>query len=163
MEKETAMKEKTEAVKRALQALERAGKLTPGDVVAAARESDSPLHDCFEWDDSKAAECWRLEEARGLIRSVLVKITTTDARVISVPVYVRDPSVGDEQGYVSLSSIKDNPVAARAALYVELSRVEGLLVRAEDIAAACGLSNEVTRLAKRVKNLRKQVQPPAQA
>lgn len=158
------MKTKTEAVRRALQALERSCRLTPGEVVTAARDPESPLHDMFEWDDGKAAESWRLEQARGLIRSVQVKITTIENNVISVPVYVRDSSLPeDEQGYISLSSIKDNPQAARAALYVELTRVEGLLTRAESIAEACGLAGDVQSLARRTKRLRKRVQPEAQA
>jgi len=155
---------KSEAVKRALQALERAGKLTAEDVVGEARKKTSPLHDFFEWDDSKAAESWRLEQARGLIRSVLVKVTTEDSRVISVPVYVRDPTAkDDEQGYAVLASIQSNPKAAKAALYVELVRVEGLLTRAESIAEVCGLAADVVKVAKRVSALRRRVQPVAQA
>ena len=158
------MKPKSMAVRRALQALERAGKLTPSEVVSAARDPESPLHNSFEWDDAKAAESWRLVQARELIRSVQVQVSITEDRVISVPVYVRDSTVPeDEQGYVSLSSIKDNPQAARAALYLELTRVEGLLGRAESIAEACGLSAEVHRVAKRVKSLRKRVEPEANA
>lgn len=158
------MSDHSAAVKRAIQALERSGKLTAHDVVRAARNPESPLHSCFEWDDSKAAEQWRLEQARSLIRSVEVRITVQDGGTVSVPVYVRDPARDtEEQGYTALESIKGDPDAARAMLYVEMTRVEGLLSRAEGIAAACGLGPQVERLAKRTKALRRMVAPPAQA
>ena len=32
------------------------GKLTSKEVVNRARSEDSPIHDCFEWNDDKAAE-----------------------------------------------------------------------------------------------------------
>lgn len=56
------------ADKRALKEInERAGKLTRRDVVDAARPPESPLHKHFEWDDTKAAEQWRLDQAGKLI------------------------------------------------------------------------------------------------
>jgi hypothetical protein len=47
------------------------GELTPKDVVDDARNHNSPLHSFFEWNDGDAAEQWRLQQARGLIRSVV--------------------------------------------------------------------------------------------
>ena len=43
------------------------GVIVPEAVVAAARDPGSPLHEHFTWDDSKAAESWRIVEARKLI------------------------------------------------------------------------------------------------
>ena len=50
------------------------GKLTPHDVVRAAKSEDSPLHDYFEWDDSIAANKFRLEQARYLLRTIEIVI-----------------------------------------------------------------------------------------
>lgn len=44
------------------------GMINPVDVVEAAREENSPLHSHFEWDDSEAAQQYRLVQARNLIR-----------------------------------------------------------------------------------------------
>ncbi len=46
--------------------------LTPAKVVAAAKPKSSPLHRAFTWDDSEAARKLREQEARHLIRSVVV-------------------------------------------------------------------------------------------
>lgn len=47
------------------------GELQPKVVVDAARNEDSPLHRSFDWNDSEAAEKWRLQQARMLIRAVV--------------------------------------------------------------------------------------------
>lgn len=46
------------------------GELTAPLVVESARPSDAPLHPFFEWDDARAAEAHRLEQARSMIRRV---------------------------------------------------------------------------------------------
>lgn len=48
--------------------------LKPEIIVRAARSEDSPIHECFEWDDSKAAEKYRLEQARKLVNHLEIKI-----------------------------------------------------------------------------------------
>jgi hypothetical protein len=52
--------------------LENGGELHPQAVVADARDEKSPLHRYFEWDDRKAAEAHRVDQARALIRSIRV-------------------------------------------------------------------------------------------
>ncbi len=44
--------------------------LTPEAVVNAARSKRNPLHPCFDWDDSEAAEKWRHQQARIIINSI---------------------------------------------------------------------------------------------
>lgn len=46
------------------------GRLTPPAVVKAARDTRNPLHKHFEWDNQIAADAYRLDQARALIRSV---------------------------------------------------------------------------------------------
>lgn len=54
------------------------GELTPQDVLDDARHDNSPLHSYFEWDDGAAAEAYRLQQARGLIRAVVAVYTRED-------------------------------------------------------------------------------------
>ena len=54
--------------------LENGGVLRPRDVVDTARDKKSPLHDYFTWDDSHAAELYRLEQARVIIRCAVTII-----------------------------------------------------------------------------------------
>ena len=48
------------------------GVLTAENVVNAARAKDNPLHKAFEWNDGKAAEQYRLQQANSLIRCVVI-------------------------------------------------------------------------------------------
>ena len=50
------------------------GVLRCADVVAEAESDASPLHNYFQWDDSKAAHAYRLWQARELIVSVTVQL-----------------------------------------------------------------------------------------
>src|SRR5215207_7682171 len=55
------------------------GSIAPVSVVSAAREPTSAMHPYFEWDDPAAAQEYRLEQARGLVRSIEVKVIRTPA------------------------------------------------------------------------------------
>jgi hypothetical protein len=59
--------ERIEAIRETL-----GGELTPTDVVADATDTTSPLHPLFEWDNAKAAENYRIDQARDIIGSVMV-------------------------------------------------------------------------------------------
>lgn len=47
------------------------GRIEPQDIVDASRPDDAPLHGCFEWDDTKAAELYRCTQAGKLIRCIV--------------------------------------------------------------------------------------------
>jgi hypothetical protein len=49
------------------------GEITPRAVVEEARPVKSPIHSFFEWDDSKAADKYRDEQARALVACVVVR------------------------------------------------------------------------------------------
>ena len=51
------------------------GEITPHQVVEEARNPDHPLHKNFEWDNSIAAEKWRVQQARMMIKVVVETIT----------------------------------------------------------------------------------------
>ena len=69
------------------------GELTPEDVVADARNHNSPLHSFFEWDDSAAAEQYRVQKACGLIRGVVAIVVGGEqpAKQVQAFVHVPDP------------------------------------------------------------------------
>jgi hypothetical protein len=69
------------------------GDLTPEAVVEAARSAESALHGAFEWDDSKAAQQHRLQQATQLIRAVIV-IAAGDGKPQEVKVSVVDTPTG---------------------------------------------------------------------
>lgn len=56
------------------------GRLTPKLVLNEARAPESPLHSRFEWDDSEAAEKYRLAQAHELIQSVKITYRPSGAK-----------------------------------------------------------------------------------
>ena len=48
------------------------GRITARKLVDESTPEDAPLHPCFEWDDEKAADNYRLYQGRNIVRSVHV-------------------------------------------------------------------------------------------
>lgn len=147
---------------------ENGGMVTAKQVVDYARPADSPIHDHFEWDDAEAAERYREDQARNLIRCYYVipdlgPDQPEDRRIANVRV-VED----DRRGYIStdraiakedlkaqvfrdtirllnglrarLANFKD---AERAIALIEQAEVE-LTKGAEHKARAAGKSRKAT-------------------
>lgn len=131
----------------ALEAIEaKNGEITPRLVVDAARESESPLHPCFEWDNSVAAEKFREDQARGVIRSIRVVFTAQEgiqAEPRRVYVNLQDEATGD-RSYVPMARVLSEPELferARAqflreakefrARYREFDRLSALVLHME--------------------------------
>lgn len=70
------------------------GELTPKDVVEDAKNHNSPLHSFFEWSDTEAAEQWRLQQARGLIRAVVAVIVNDNEPATRMQAFVHVPESG---------------------------------------------------------------------
>ena len=64
------------------------GELTPEDVLADAKHNNSPLHSFFEWDEGAAAQQYRLQQARGLIRAVVAIYVQPDKPAVRQKAYV---------------------------------------------------------------------------
>ena len=80
-------------------------RLEPEDVVAEARKRNHPLHKHFTWDNDKAAESYRLDQARALIRSIKI---------------VAQEEINQEAGR-AYHSIQDNGRSYRSAAEVHSS------------------------------------------
>lgn len=81
--------------------------LVPSEVVAAARDKSSTLHSEFEWDDSVAANAYREQQARTIIRAVVIYEPSVGRRTrayLSVPT-----DRADGGGYRKTSDILSNP------------------------------------------------------
>lgn len=80
------------AIKEELQSLAKDGYLEPEQVVEAARNPNSSMHNQFVWDDTEAAQAYRVQQARALIKRVKVEVIRADNEVVRVPVFVRSPT-----------------------------------------------------------------------
>lgn len=86
-------------VARHLHGLERKyGILDAAVVVEDARDAESPLHRYFQWDNNVAAEEYRLEQARRLLRAVVMDSPARPNETIRAFLMVETDSAG---GYVN--------------------------------------------------------------
>lgn len=97
--------------------IERDGHLTAQSVVDEARPEHAPLHPAFEWDDATAAEGYRRDQARNLIRAVVVMPSDEDQRPTNVFVRVSGAADPDTpSGYYPTSVVVQRPDLAALAL-----------------------------------------------
>jgi len=62
--------------------------LSPQIVVDSARDEKSVLHECFNWDNKKAGESWRKQQARMLMNSIEIIIEHDDEEEQVVPAFI---------------------------------------------------------------------------
>lgn len=77
--------------------------LEPVDIVSSARDPRSVLHPHFEWDDSRAAEAFRCDQARELVRSLTIDISRSNLEARPVRAFV-NVETGGERGYVTTAT-----------------------------------------------------------
>ena len=151
--KKEAVAERLEEIR-----LKNGGVLRPTDVVGAARDPKSVLHDEFEWDNSVAAERFRIDQARTLISSVSVTIVD-ETRVLQTVAYVRDPDAAPkEQGYVRTVDLRDDEAKAKETLLNEISRAAAYLARVRSLADALGLDDSAKEIEAKLGVLRERVE-----
>ena len=79
------------------------GLLRPADIVEFARNPDTTLHTQFDWDDTEAAEKWRLWQARHVIRLHVTVISEASEPVRAFVSLSTDRKAGG--GYRTLAQV----------------------------------------------------------
>lgn len=122
------------------------GSITPDLVIKAAEDPNNVLHHLFEWDDSKAGNAYRVDQARQIITSVKINIVT-ESRTISAVSYVRDPRLpNDQQGYISVAKLKTDKDLAKDSIRYEFQRAYAHLHRAKTHAEILGMEDQISAL-----------------
>ena len=106
-----AMKVPAQKAGEYLSALEQSkGELTPELVLNESRDENAVLHPCFEWDDEKAAESYRLYQARYILGNITVKIEREDAplQVVRAFVSVADVSKSEKGAFIPIEKAMTN-------------------------------------------------------
>ena len=83
------------------------GGITSQLLVIEASKEDSPLHDCFEWDETKAANGYRVEQGRLLLMNLIVAVIED---IEEKPIYVRcfvSPIEVENEGGTSYLTIRE--------------------------------------------------------
>ena len=130
------------------------GLLRPASVVDAARDDKSPLHGAFEWDDTEAAQKYRLLQAQSLIRSFKVEIER-NGQTLTVPVFVgvSTDRTGDkaDNPYRMLEQVVEKPDLMAVAVRDAIDQLEALRKRYAHLQELADVWAAVDKHAKRCK------------
>lgn len=114
----------------ALEAIrEKKGEHCAADIVEAARPKRSPLHGAFEWDDSKAAQEYRLVQAGTLRRSIEVvyaEAPEIPTRAFEVSRVVHEPKGKVTRYFQSTDEVMSDPDKRAAVLTEALRQLQAL-------------------------------------
>lgn len=102
------------------------GVCSPTMLVETARPKRSQLHPLFEWDDAKAAERWRIEQARAVVQTIRI---VTDEGVEEAPAFVHVRIVNDDgvsEGYAPAIQMQTNEQMRDFVLQEALAQLNSL-------------------------------------
>lgn len=123
---------KAQDVGERLEKIRAAAELTAERVVEDARPPEAVLHPAFEWDDFAAAEEWRKEQARALIRAVVVS-TDSEEPDRTIRAFVVVSELGEES-YEAISTVMEDPVLRSQVLARAMREFKAWQARYQDYA-----------------------------
>lgn len=139
------------------------GLLTPKQVVTDARDRRSPLHSYFEWNNTKAAELYRLEQARRLIRSVVLVADDSGKKLPPARVFVHVFAKEEEEdgetagGYVRTLHALSTEAGRKAVLQSALRDIRIFREKYETLKELAGLMKSLRGYAERLEKVIKKV------
>lgn len=134
---------------------ETTGGLTPKRLVDASRAKDSPLHNEFEWDDSVAGEKYREEQARQLIKNIVVVQSDSQMeRRIKIEKLEQEKREAAERGFVPTGEKDSRYVTLTAALTNEQWKNNLLKQARKDSEAFVNKYHRLEELAKVIDDMK---------
>lgn len=115
--------------------------ITPQEVLEKAKDENSELHKCFEWDNDVAAEKYRLEQARKIIINLVYVPTKKEEQKvrcfqITSEKHVYQPTkhfLVQENEYQALLKRAKNELESFKKKYATLSELETVFEAIESI------------------------------
>lgn len=132
--------------------------LTPGLVVDESRPEDAALHPAFEWDDPTAAEKYREDQARRIIRNVYpihVDERTGESRPVLGYVSVDLPDAG--RRYITTARAMSDDELREQVLEDAVKAFEALRTRYQHIRDLAPIFQAIDRVKVRRRARRPQV------
>lgn len=121
--------------------LEQQGKLTAKNLLDESRPTEAPLHGEFEWDDVKAAEEFRLQQARHIINCLLIE---DDSQQETVRAFFTLADSAPE--YRSIRTIMADETQSEALLQVAMQELQAFERKYTQISKFKALFAEIDRL-----------------
>lgn len=132
------------------------GRLTPGAVVEEARNRRNPLHRHFEWNDKTAAEAYRLDQARSLIRIIQIEDTDHEGPPRRAFLSVND----DGKAYRGVTEVLSSQTLQLAVLVAAERELRAFEARYNELLDICELVRDArSRLRQRIQQTQGEARP----
>ena len=128
-----------------IESLAQNGIITPADLVKDAKKKSSPLHRCFEWDDSAAAVGYRLSQAAHLLRCIEVLIERQDETTFTVRAF-HCITNETQHGYTTVESALKDPELWSCVLVQAVAEIKAFQQKYKDIVEFGSLFGEIDKL-----------------
>lgn len=102
--------------------------VTAREVLEDAKDETTPYHDHFDWDDTSAAEQFRLSQARQLIASI-VEVKIIREEEVPIRVFVNVIGSDGERAYFPMEYAMARPKLANQVIANALKEVKNWSIR----------------------------------
>lgn len=130
----------------------RDGEVKPKTIVKEAKSADSLLHPAFEWNDTEAAEKYREQQAKQIIRDiVVVQESVNENPIITraiVNVSVENSPITENGKYCLVSTAMSNPETREIVLRRALKELMAFKEKYSEISELAGLFSEIDKIQK---------------
>ena len=138
---------KSQAIQKELEiiASKEKGVLYPADVVKFAENPKTELHGHFCWDDTEAAEQWRLHQARMLI-SIQVKILRPGKKPIMAWFNARKTRHSEDGGYKAIERVLNDKTMKALMLKEAYEEMNYFIGKYRAITEVAGVISEMKKV-----------------
>ena len=116
---------------------------TPKDILNLARDESTELHKCFEWDDTKAAEKWRLHTARIICCSLKATVVREKKDALTIRLIQHD---GEAKAYKPVTFTVRNEDEYGRLLKQAKAELAAFKKRYKNIVELASVIDEIDRI-----------------
>jgi len=125
------------------------GIVTPAQIVEMARDPNALLHGCFTWDNGEAAESWRKQEARQILRAVRYYDAGKDIGRAYEAVRLRTDDGAIRRGYMESKQAASDPDLRMQVLRQAMRQMIALRKRFQSFSELSGVWTQLEDVAQR--------------
>ena len=130
----------------------RDGQVTSKSLLEAGRPDGSVLHSLFEWDDSKAAELYRLKQATDVITHIHIVVEEKPEQPYRAFVNIQESSGQTEQGrFINVRSAMENEETRRIVLNAAISEAKRFAQKYASYKELSEIFEAIDRVSERIK------------
>lgn len=129
--------------------LESEGNLSAKSLLDVSRPDDAPLHSEFEWDDSVAAEKFREDQARHMIRHLIVRLDSQPQEPVRCFFKIETAEAVPES-YTRIETVLKKPDMRAELLKQALAELEAFQKKYNTLCELASVFNEAAKVRRAV-------------